>query len=161
MKKRVAAALALSLVLAAAGCASLVKQPRVSLAQVSLASIGITGATAKVDLLVDNPNRFSLNARAVEYTLAFFPGGTGEEPVGDGDWRTLATGRSAEEVALAGRATTPVTVLVPFTYSEIGAAAGSLLRDGGLRYRFSGAFTVGSPVGDLRIPFDRNGILDP
>lgn len=143
-------------------CASLVKEPQVSLAQIELASVGITGATARVQLEVHNPNRFSLNARAVEYTLAFDPRDPGDtSAVRDGDWRTMATGRSADPVTLPGGETTPVTVLVPFTYSEIGAAAASLLRDGRLRYRFSGSFTVGSPVGDLRIPFDRNGILDP
>lgn len=133
-----------------------------SLAEVGLASVGITGATARVELEVFNPNRFSLNARSVEYTLHFHPGGLpegGEVPAGE--WRTLATGRSAEALALGGGETTPVTVLVPFEYAELGAAAASLLRDGTLRYRFSGAFTVGSPVGDLRVPFDRTGILDP
>ena len=77
------------------------------------------------------------------------------------EWRTLATGRSADEVSLAANDTTAVTVLVPFSYEELGTAALSLLRDGRLRYRFSGAFTVGSPIGDLRIPFDRAGVLDP
>ena len=57
--------------------------------------------------------------------------------------------------------TTPVTLLVPFSYSELGNAAASLLRDGRLRYRFAGSFTVGSPIGDIRIPFDQDGILDP
>lgn len=148
--------------LGAAACASLVKEPQVALARVELASIGITGATARVELEVHNPNRFSLDARAVEYALAFHPSDPATTPsVPEGEWRTLATGRSADPVRLAGGETTPVTVLVPFTYAEIGAAAASLLRDGRLRYRFSGSFTVGSPVGDLRIPFDRNGILDP
>lgn len=154
------ALLALPLLLSA--CASLVKEPRVALARVELASIGLTGATARVELEVHNPNSYALNARAVEYTLAFHPSDPEEQPtVADADWRTLATGRSADEVNLRGNETTPVTVLVPFSYGEIGAAAGSLLRDGRLRYRFSGAFTVGSPIGDLRIPFDRDGILDP
>lgn len=150
------------LILGIAGaCASLVKEPSVSLAQIGLTSIGITGATARVDLDVHNPNSFSLNARAVEYTLSFHPGDPDEPEPAEGDWRTMATGRSADAVSLKGGETTPVTVLVPFSYAELGAAAASLLRDGRLRYRFSGAFTVGSPVGDLRIPFDRTGILDP
>lgn len=144
------------------GCASLVKEPRVALASISLSSIGITGATARVDLEVENPNGFDLNARSVEYALDFYPGSlTDDEEVPDNAWRTLATGRSAEEISLTGGDTTPVQVLVPFSYSELGSAASRLLRDGSLRYRFSGAFTVASPLGDLRIPFDRTGILDP
>lgn len=145
-----------------AGCASLVKEPSVRLARVSLSSVGITGATARVDLEVDNPNGFDLNARAVEYTLDFYPERLeADGPVPEEGWRTLATGRSAEEVSLTGGETTPVQVLVPFSYSELGSAASRLLRDGSLRYRFTGAFTVASPLGDLRIPFDRIGVLDP
>lgn len=156
----VATALFLGSVLS--GCASLVKEPQVSLAEIGLSSVGLTGATARVELEVLNPNSFSLNARSVEYELAFFPEDlpAGEE-VPSGGWRTLATGRSAEELRLESGETTPVTLLVPFNYAELGAAASRLLQDGTLRYRFSGAFTVGSPLGDLRIPFDRNGLLDP
>jgi hypothetical protein len=162
MIRRPFAAAALTLALVVSGCASLVKEPQVSLAQIGLSSIGLTGATARVDLEVMNPNAFSLDARAVEYELAFFPD---DLPAGQsvpaGGWRTLATGRTAEELRLAGGETTPVTVLVPFSYSELGAAASRLLQDGTLRYRFTGAFTVGSPLGDIRIPFDRDGVLDP
>ncbi|MDT8342250.1 MAG: LEA type 2 family protein [Longimicrobiales bacterium] len=152
----------LALLPALTACASLVKEPQVSLVQVELASIGLTGATARVQLDIHNPNRFALDARAVEYTLAFHPDDPSRTPeVPDDAWRPLATGRTAEAVSLAGQATTPVTVLVPFTYREVGDAVASLLRDGRLRYRFFGSFTVDSAVGDFRIPFDRNGILDP
>lgn len=143
------------------GCASLVKQPQVALASIGLSSIGITGATARVELDVHNPNGFDLNARAVEYTLSFVEGIPADTPVGDDEWRAVASGRSADPVSLESGQTTPVTLLVPFSYSELGSAAASLLRDGRLRYRFAGAFTVGSPIGDIRIPFDQDGILDP
>lgn len=149
-------------VVVSGACASLIREPRVSLAEIGLASIGISGATARVVLDVHNPNGFDLNARAVEYALAFHPSDPADVPsVPDDQWRTLATGRSADAVELAAGDTTAVTVLVPFDYSELGSAAATLLRDRRLRYRFSGSFTVASPIGDLRIPFDRNGILDP
>lgn len=152
----------LVLAVASSACASLIQEPRVALAEIGLASVGISGATARVVLDVHNPNGFDLNARAVEYALAFHPSDPGELPsVPDDEWRTLATGRSADAVALTAGQTVAVTLLVPFDYAELGSAAAALLRDRQLRYRFSGSFTVGSPVGDLRIPFDRNGILDP
>lgn len=134
-----------------------------SLARVGLASIGFSGATARVELLVENPNPFALDARAVEYALAFDPAYGSDTSDGGGgvEWLTLATGRSADPITLESGESTPVTLLVPFTYQELGTALASLLRERGLRYRFSGSFTVGSPVGDLRIPFDRTGLLDP
>lgn len=144
-------------------CSSLVKEPTVSLAGARLSGIGISGATLAVELLVENPNRFSLDARSMEYTLSFLPFApleSGAEPE-EAAWRTLSTGRTASSVTLPGRDTVTVPVSVPFSYSELGSAAASLLRDGTLRYRFVGSFTVGSPVGEFRIPFDRTGILDP
>lgn len=162
MRRRFSAAAGLALVAGVTACASLVKEPQVSLAEVGLSSIGLTGATARVELAVMNPNGFSLNARSVDYALAFYPEALPEgERVPEGSWRTLATGRTAEELRLEAGETTPVTVLVPFSYSELGAAASRLLQDGTLRYRFSGSFTVGSPLGDIRIPFDRDGVLNP
>ncbi len=157
--RRLPTASVLALILSVGACASLIKEPQVSLAEIGLSSIGISGATARVVLDVHNPNGFDLNAKNVEYTLFFTESmDTSAEST---DWRAVAGGQSADPVSLEGGETTPVTVLVPFDYSELGSAASSLLRDGRLRYRFSGSFTVGSPIGDLRIPFDRNGVLDP
>ena len=152
------AALAAPLIVALASCASLVQEPQVALASVQLAGIGIQGATVAVELDVTNPNGFSLDARGVEYTFYFLPVDVTPD---DEDWRTLASGRTTQGVTLPGNGTVRVPIEIPFTYREIGDAAASLLRDGSLRYRFEGAFTVGSPVGDFRIPFDRTGLLDP
>ncbi|MEJ2540326.1 MAG: LEA type 2 family protein [Gemmatimonadota bacterium] len=155
-------ALRISVLLAIAGaCASLVKQPVVSLAEIQVASLGLSGATVEVTLDVTNPNSFDLDARAVEYTLFYLPAVDRAAAGSDEDWRTLAAGRTAEPVTLPGNGVVQVPVAIPFTFRELGEAAGSLLRDGTLRYRFQGAFTVGSPVGELRIPFDRTGVLDP
>jgi LEA14-like dessication related protein len=145
------------------GCASLVKEPGVTLSSVGLHSVGLTGAAVRVQLRVSNPNRFSLDARAMEYTLSFGEetgAATGTEAP-DSAWMPVAAGRTAEGIVLAAGDTTPVTVDVPFTYRDVGKAVARLLQDGRLNYRFHGSFTVGSPVGELRIPFDRTGLLDP
>lgn len=151
--------LAAVLVGVGAGCASLIKQPRVALAEVAVESLTLSGATIQVELEVENPNGFGLDARALEYTFYFQPAGSGDDGDGDG-WRTLTSGRTVEAVNLPANGTVNVPVSIPFRFRELEEAATSLLRDGTLRYRFEGAFTVGSPVGDLRVPFDRTGLLD-
>lgn len=154
-----------------AACASLVKEPRVALAEVGVADLSFSGATLRVQLDVENPNGFGLDAKALEYTLFFLPGasarpGAAEEevqptpPDGAASWRTLASGRTVEPVALPSGQTVRVPVSIPFRFRDLEDAALSLLREGTLRYRFEGAFTVGSPVGDIRVPFDRTGLLD-
>jgi LEA14-like dessication related protein len=157
--------------LLAASCASLVKEPRVALAEVAVQALTLSGATIRVELDVENPNGFGLDAKALEYTLFFQPG-TGSGPAEGGDgvdgdpsgeggtWRTLASGRTVEAVSLPSNQTVRVPVAIPFRFRDLEDAAASLLRDGTLRYRFEGAFTVGSPVGDIRVPFDRTGLLD-
>lgn len=154
-----------------AACASLVKEPRVALAQVGVESLTLSGATVQVQLDVENPNGFGLDAKALEYRLFFQPGTSGRAGASGGDpdggsadvgeaWRTLASGRTAEPVSLPSNQTVRVPVSIPFRFRDLEDAAASLLRDGTLRYRFEGAFTVGSPVGDIRVPFDRTGLLD-
>lgn len=143
-------------VLALASCASLIKEPRVALADVAVESLTLSGATIQVELEVENPNGFGLDARALEYTFYFQAASGGDV---DG-WRTLTSGRTVEAVNLPANGTVNVPVSIPFRFLELQEAATSLLRDGALRYRFEGALTVGSPVGDLRVPFDRTGLLD-
>lgn len=158
-------ALSIAFVAALAACASLVKEPGLSVRAVGLHSIGLTGATVQLDLEVSNPNRFSLDARAMDYTLSFVgadevgPDGAGAVP--ESAWQVVATGRTEQGVVLEGGDTVPVSVEVPLRYADVGRAVSSLLQDGRLHYRFDGAFVVGSPVGELRIPFDRTGLLDP
>lgn len=161
---RLAPVLVAGLALGAAGCASWVQEPEVRGVQVGLAQVGLAGATARVVLDVFNPNGFGLDAKVVEYTLAFLPAGSGVEegdPVPDDAWRALASGLSRDGIRLAAEDSTQVTIDVPFEYRAIGEALDGLLRDGGLRYRFSGAFTVGTPIGDRRIPFDGTGLIRP
>lgn len=153
------------LVAAGAACAALVQRPEVEIEAVRLHAVGLGGGTVRVELRVMNPNRFSLDARSMEYTFAFVgpdavgPGGPSEVP--DTAWQVVATGRTARDVVLAARDTVPLSVDIPFTYRDVGRAVGSLLREGRLHYRLHGSFAVGSPVGELRIPFDRSGLLDP
>ena len=168
------AVLALTLV-GSAGCASLVKSPTIMLADVQVSSIGLTGATLRVQLDVYNPNRFGLDSKALDYTLFYATaedtddrssssaprrddaspseGGAGGVP----EWQRLAVGRTAEDVALPAGDTSRVALEVPFEYRDVGPALLGLLRSGSLDYRFEGAFSVGSPVGTIRVPFDRTG----
>ncbi len=150
---------AMMFILAGAACASLIKEPRVALAEVAVESLTLSGATIRVELEVENPNGFGLDAQALEYTFFFQAAGSGAGGEADG-WRTLTSGRTVEAVNLPANGTVNVPVSIPFRFRELQAAATNLLSDGALRYRFEGAFTVGSPVGDLRVPFDRTGLLD-
>jgi LEA14-like dessication related protein len=138
------------------GCALAFKQPRVSVGEVRLASLALTGGTVMVQLDVSNPNRYALESQSLRYTLAF-ASGDGEEK----GWTTLAEGELADTVRVPAHGATRVEAVVPFDLAAVGAALARLLRQGELEYRFSGELLAGTPLGRRGIPFDERGRIRP
>jgi LEA14-like dessication related protein len=138
-----------------AGCALFFESPDVDIADVRVVSLGLVGATAEVSLNVVNPNGFTLKAKEVRYRLSF-----ADEDAEQG-WRVLTQGQSEEEIQVAPRDTAGVRLSVPFRYSDVGRALGSLLDQGELTYRLDGDVKFDAPIKDVRVPFDRTGNLVP
>jgi LEA14-like dessication related protein len=143
-----------------AGCAVFVKEPRVTIADVRVVSLGLAGGTARVELEVDNPNRFDLSVRTLSYRMEVAEGPA--SPGGEERWIRLAEEEEVEREILApARQTVRVEVPVAFEYRALGAAVRSLLLDGEVRYRVQGAVRVLGPVGEHRLPFGSNGRMKP
>lgn len=138
------------------GCALVFKQPTVSVGEVRLASLALTGGTVMVQLDVSNPNRYALESQSLRYTLAF-ASGEGEE----GGWTKLSEGELADTLRVPAHGTTRVEAVVPFDLAAVGAALARLLRQGELEYRFSGELRAGTPLGRRGIPFDERGRIRP
>lgn len=136
-------------------CAWFVKSPSVSIADVRVVSVGLTGATAQVALDVANPNGFNLTAEAVRYRLSF------EDEQAEDGWRTLAEGESEDRLVIIANDTTQVRLSVPFGYSSLGRALQGMLASGSLSYRLDGDVVFDAPVRNVRVPFDRRGSLAP
>ena len=64
-------------------------------------------------------------------------------------------------IVVPARDTARVPLRVPFDLGAVGAAAGRLLREGELEYRFNGALRLRTPVGGVEVPFDERGTLRP
>jgi LEA14-like dessication related protein len=137
------------------GCAAFIRSPSVSIAEVRVVSVGLTGATAQVALDVANPNGFDLTAEEVRYRLSF------ADQQADQGWRTLAAGERDERLVITANQTTQVRLDVPFTYATLGRALQSLLSAGSLPYRLDGDVKFDAPVRDVRVSFDRRGDLTP
>lgn len=148
--------LALSLLLLA-GCSLAIREPEVRVARVGLTSLGFTGGTVEVVLQVSNPNGFDLEARAFRYALAF------PEPAPDGDttWVPLTEEERRDTVLVPARDTAFVPLRLPFELQTVGLAAGRLLRQGELGYRFSGTVRLQTPLGGVEVPFERRGSIAP
>jgi len=144
------------------GCTLAFQRPTVRVADVRLASIDLRGGTLAVTLQIDNPNRFSLRSQDFTYRLSFLDAPIGDTAgTGDHDWVHLADGHLSEPTTVPARGTGAVTVSVPFDFGSVGLAAGRLLRQGELEYRFSGQLLFHTPLGGKRLPFDERGRFRP
>ena len=132
----------------AAGCATLARQafrePVVTLRDVKLVGVGLTGGTIDVVLSVYNPNEFRLDGTRVTYNVF-----ADTVPLGSGalDQRfTVQEGDSAL-----------VTLPITFTYAGLGAAGSQIRNSGTLNYRVAGDITVGTPIGEIKRPYSQSG----
>lgn len=138
------------------GCALFVKEPRVTIANVEVVSLGLLGGRAQVALLIENPNRFDLEVRSFAYRLDVADGIPGEEE----RWSQLARQEeSVQEIRIPGRDRVEVEVPVDFGYAAVGSALRSLLMEGQVRYRVEGSVRVRGPVGEHTLPFTGRGAL--
>jgi len=128
----------------------------VTVADVRLTALSITGGTVTVGLEIDNPNGYALEGEDVRYALSFAEGGEAET-----EWLLLSEGVVTEPVRIPSRDKGRVDIALPFQFSTVGIALGSLLRRGELEYRFSGELRVRTRFGGSRVPFDERGIFRP
>jgi LEA14-like dessication related protein len=151
-----AALLASSLLLATlAGCGPAFRQPVVTLENVTVAGIGLSGGTLMVHLEVENPNRFALTANQLRYALSI----ADPSRAGDTVWIDVAEGVHARPFTVGARETGYVQIPVEFTYAGMGSAVASLLRRGTFEYRARGVVEARTPVGTRDIPFSRQGLI--
>ena len=153
-RSTIRATLSLLVTLLVAGCGTFgFRQPTVTLEGVQLGGLGLRGGTLLVNVRVDNPNGFALNAERLRYDLALRD--TGQE--GDTAWIDFASGTFDQEFSVGARAAETVQIPVEFTYSGLGGAASSILRNGTFHYRATGEVDVDTPVGTRAVPFRKRG----
>lgn len=142
-----ASAIALGSTVALSGCASLARQafaqPVVTLKDVHINGLGLTGGSMDVLLNVYNPNHFRLDATQLHYTVKV-------------DTVQFATGTLDQAFTVQENDSTTVRIPIDFTYAGIGQAGRQLLNTGSVNYRVLGDVKVGSPI-SVTVPFDRTG----
>lgn len=144
------------LISALAACGGPVfQQPRVTLDNVRLGGLGLSGGTLLVSLEVVNPNRFALNANQLQYELAL---GDPEE-TSDTTWIDFAQGVYDQPFSVPAGDSAVVQVPIEFSYSGIGSAANALLRRGTFSYRARGTVDLRTPLGGYDVPFSKRGTV--
>jgi LEA14-like dessication related protein len=132
----------------AAGCAMLgrgsFKEPVVTLREVTVTGLGISGGNVDVVLSVYNPNGFALDAVKMTYKV-------------DVDSIALGDGALDTRFVVPKNDSSIVRLPVRFTYAGLGAAGRGLMQSGALNYRVRGDFTVATPLGNFTRPYDQRG----
>jgi LEA14-like dessication related protein len=148
MRKLVLVGIAAASALGASGCATIGRnafaEPVVTLRDVKLQGIGMTGGSFDVILSVYNPNGYRLDATQLNYNLFV-------------DTVRFANGTLNQRFNVQERDSTLVTVPINFTYAGVGEAGRQLLNTGSVNYRVAGDVTVATPVGSFKVPYDRTG----
>lgn len=136
------------LIVAAMGCASagkaMFKEPVVTLKDVSVSGVGMSGGAVDVVLSVYNPNGFNLDATRLTYNLMV-------------DSTRFGSGVVESRFVVQKNDSAEVRIPVNFTWTGLGAAARSLFDMGTVNYRVMGDVTVQTGLGNYTIPYDRTG----
>ena len=132
----------------AAGCATLGRaafaDPVVTLRNVNVTGLGLTGGNLDVVLSVYNPNGYRLDATRLNYRIQV-------------DSTPLANGTLDNQFTVQTKDSTQVHIPVTFSWNGLGAGARQIFNTGAVNYRVLGDVTVGSPVGSYTIPFSQTG----
>jgi LEA14-like dessication related protein len=138
-----------AILIAALGCARAAKHlftsPTVLFRGLVLESISPFGGRVRVNLLVRNPNPYSLSTSAMTYELF----------VRD----TVAVARGADTVhhTVGGHDSVVVALPLDVSLRGLALAANSVVGYGTVPYRLVGNITADTPIGSRKIPFDQKG----
>jgi LEA14-like dessication related protein len=132
-----------------AGCATLghalrFVDPDITLKEIQVTGLGLTGGTLNLALDVFNPNDYQLRTTRLELGIDL-------EQVHFGD-ALLET-----PVELPSQQHSLVTVPVRFEWAGVGAGARALLTRQGVRFGLTGVATIGTPIGDRRVQVHGSG----
>jgi LEA14-like dessication related protein len=141
----VAAAIAIA---SGVGCKAVGKQmlrePVVTLKDVKLVGLGVTGGTLDVYLNVFNPNEFRLDGSRLTYQVF-------------ADSAAVGGGTLDQQFTVQNGDSTTIRLPLTFTYSGLGAAARQIQNQGSVNYRVKGEIEVATPIGRFTRPYDQSG----
>ncbi len=132
-------------------CAALLKQafqsPVVDVTDVKVRAIGLQGATLDVQLAIQNPNEYRIDAEKVSYN--FFV-----------DTTKVVSGEVTQRLTLEEKGTINLTLPVTFDYAALQTAMRYYVNKGALDYRVEGMFTLVTPVGRMTRPYTGRGRVE-
>jgi LEA14-like dessication related protein len=146
--RKVAVVVAAIAIASGVGCRAVGKQmlrePVVTLKDVRLVGIGVTGGTLDISLDIYNPNEFRLDGSRLTYQVF-------------ADSTAVGGGTLDQQFTVPNGDTTTIKLPLTFTYAGLGAAARQIQNQGSVNYRVKGEIEVATPIGRFTRPYDQSG----
>lgn len=122
------------------------ERPGVTLEEIQITGLGLSGGSLNLLLDVYNPNSYSLRSLRIDTSIDI-------EGTHFGDIEL------EREFVLPANDNTVVEIPMTFTWSGVGAAARSLLQRGSVSYVLESKILVDTPIGDQTLDFHNRGTV--
>jgi LEA14-like dessication related protein len=135
--------------LVVASCATIQRalsfqEPQITLQEINVTGLGLTGGTLDLVFDVYNPNDYRLRSTRLEVGLALEDTDFGEALID-------------KPLDLSPENHNRVVMPVRFSWNGVGAAARALLERQELKYGLTGAAMLGTPIGERRVQLSGTG----
>ncbi|MCB1199473.1 MAG: LEA type 2 family protein [Leptospiraceae bacterium] len=121
-------------------------QPKVSVENHRFENIALSGAQVILGIGIDNPNPIGLTVKNLKYKL-------------DLDSEELIRGQKSEPIAIESSKKTVFELPLTVAYSGLTRGISGILYRDKIDYKFTGAVTVDTPVGDLDFDINESGSI--
>jgi len=129
------------------GCLGrLIARPTVTLRDVQITGLNLTGATLTFRVGLENPNAFGVTVTAFSYSIYL-------------NDRPIAEGEATHPISIERRNVTEVSLPLKTTFREMEKSLMSLIGSDTAEYRIQGSLAVRSFFGRLEVPYRRIGTI--
>ncbi len=129
------------------GCAGLIfEEPTITLREIHVRQISLSDASLVFVAEIQNPNRYDLRLKSLNYTVYL-------------NERETGSGSLQKEITVPASSSTPVEIPVSARFGSLGEIAKMYISGGELSYRIEGKALVKAGLFDRNFPFSRTGTL--
>jgi LEA14-like dessication related protein len=123
------------------------EKPSFVLREIILSPSSLTEVNLLLGLDVQNPNRFDLTLKSLEYVVFL-------------DNEEIGTGRLEKEILVPASSTTQVQVSVAARFKDLGGSLKAIINGNDLPYKIDGKATVKTVFGSSYFPFSKDGRIN-
>jgi LEA14-like dessication related protein len=123
---------------------SILSRPKMTVQNVEITGVSLTGIAANVVCEVENPNAFQLSLGSFDYQLSL-------------DQHPLVSGKASQGFNVPAQGKGTVSFPVEFRFTELGQGLLALFQKEQVGYGVKATMGFNSPIGVVNVPLEHNG----